>query len=67
MAEKLNSRIHSIMGKIRMMQQGDTEIFPIEKMLTVRSICYNLATQYNRKFTTKTNREDQTVSVNRVS
>lgn len=41
--------------------------FPISKMLVIRSCCSELSLMYGKKYTTSTNREDQTITVTRIS
>lgn len=49
------------------MNVGDTAIFPIIRLKSVRTQASELGAIYNRQFTTKTDRVAQTIKVKRVS
>ncbi len=49
------------------MMIGDTAIFPIARLKSVRTQASELGAIYNRQFTTKTDRSAQTIEVRRIS
>lgn len=51
---------------IKGMEKGDVAVFPISRMTAVRVSCTNIGLVENRKFTTKSSREDRTLTVTRV-
>lgn len=48
------------------LEVGDTASFPISRLKSVRTQASELGAIYNRQFTTKTNRENQTITVKRI-
>lgn len=48
------------------LEVGDTVSFPISRLKSVRTQASELGAIYNRQFTTKTNRENQTITVKRI-
>lgn len=51
---------------IKDMKKGDVSIFPISRMTAVRVSCTNIGMVEDKKFTTKSNRENRTLTVTRV-
>ena len=52
--------------QIRELELGQAINFPIRRMQTVKSTCTDLGTIYSRKFRTKLNREQETITVTRI-
>lgn len=48
------------------LEVGQVYCFPISKMLVIRSCCSELSLMHSRKYSTSTNREDQTITVTRI-
>lgn len=46
---------------------GDAIVFPISRLKSVRTQASELGAIFNRRFKTKTNRENQTITVSRIS
>ena len=46
---------------------GDAVVFPISRLKSVRTQASELGAIFNRRFKTKTNRENQTITVSRIS
>ena len=46
---------------------GESITFPISKLKSVRTQASELGAIFNRRFKTKTNRENQTITVSRIS
>lgn len=57
----------TIWPELKAMDAGDMTVFPIERTLTVRTLCSQLGVAENKVFRTKTNRETRTISVYRES
>lgn len=51
---------------LKMMKVGNTLSFPINRIRTIRVTAYELSTTEGMKFTTRINRECQTVGVTRI-
>ncbi|MCH5234740.1 MAG: hypothetical protein J1E16_05550 [Muribaculaceae bacterium] len=49
------------------LEVGQVCCFPISKMLVIRSCCSELSLMQGKKYTTSTNRENQTITVTRIS
>ena len=56
-----------LVDTLRDMEVGDVEIFPASKYASVRACTSNYGFQWGKKFTLKANREEQNVSVTRIS
>ena len=53
--------------RLRVMDVGETSSFPIQKLLSVRTLACNLGVVNGRRFQTRTDRENGCVDVTRVS
>ncbi|NPD83035.1 hypothetical protein HPS57_13780 [Prevotella sp. PINT] len=49
------------------LEVGDAIVFPISRLKSVRTQASELGAIFNRRFKTKTNRENQTITVSRIS
>ncbi len=49
------------------LEVGDAVVFPISRLKSVRTQASELGAILNRRFKTKTNRENQTITVSRIS
>lgn len=49
------------------LEVGDAVVFPISRLKSVRTQASELGAIFNRRFKTKTNRENQTITVSRIS
>ena len=49
------------------LEMGDAVVFPISRLKSVRTQASELGAIFNRRFKTKTNRENQTITVSRIS
>lgn len=52
--------------KIIGLEIGEKVDFPIHRMASVKTSCSELALIYNRKFKTKLNRKQETITVSRI-
>jgi hypothetical protein len=55
----------SILGRLREMAVGDQIEFPAARLTSVKSMCSTFGFQWNRKYSTSTNREKRTFTVTR--
>lgn len=53
--------------QIRELEPGKSISFPIQKMQTIKTTCYELGTIYCRKFSTKLNRQQEIITVTRIN
>ncbi|MGI6863476.1 hypothetical protein ACMYZ8_07955 [Bacteroides sp. KG156] len=49
------------------LEVGDAIVFPISRLKSVRTQASELGAIFNRRFKTKTNRTNQTITVSRIS
>ena len=63
MAENLEK----IRPALTALEVGDAVVFPISRLKSVRTQASELGAIFNRRFKTKTNRENQTITVSRIS
>lgn len=49
------------------LEVGDAIVFPISRLKSVRTQASELGAIFNRRFKTKSNRENQTITVSRIS
>ncbi|MBT9923517.1 hypothetical protein [Bacteroides uniformis] len=61
----VNKKI-KMMPTIRVLAEGETADFPIEKMLSVKSICTSLSTTMGITLKTSVNREEKIIKVIRL-
>lgn len=60
----VNKKI-KMMPTIRVLAEGETADFPIEKMLSVKSICTSLSTTMGTTLKTSINRDKKIITVTR--
>ena len=56
----------SITPVLRALDVGNSTVFPIDRLRSVRTIASEVGVMYNRKFKTSVNRADRTITVTRV-
>lgn len=56
----------SLRSQIRELEPGKSISFPIQRMQTIKTTCYELGTIYCRKFKTKLNRQQEIITVTRI-
>lgn len=59
--------IEKIRPALVALEVGDAIVFPISRLKSVRTQASELGAIFNRRFKTKTNRENQTITVSRIS
>ena len=59
--------LEKIRPALTALEVGDAVVFPIPRLKSVRTQASELGAIFNRRFKTKTNRENQTITVSRIS
>lgn len=59
--------LEKIRPALTALEVGDAVVFPISRLKSVRTQASELDAIFNRRFKTKTNRENQTITVSRIS
>lgn len=59
--------LEKIRPALTALEVGDAVVFPISRLKSVRTQASELGAIFNRRFKTKTNRENQTIIVSRIS
>ena len=59
--------LEKIRPALTALEVGDAVVFPISRLKSVRTQAAELGAIFNRRFKTKTNRENQTITVSRIS
>lgn len=56
----------SVGSQIRELEVGGTLVFPAERLNVVRVTVYNIGFRFDRRYVTRANRKERTVSVTRM-
>ena len=59
--------LEKIRPALTALEVGDAVVFPISRLKSARTQASELGAIFNRRFKTKTNRENQTITVSRIS
>ena len=59
--------LEKIRPALTALEVGDAVVFPLSRLKSVRTQASELGAIFNRRFKTKTNRENQTITVSRIS
>ena len=59
--------LEKIRPALTALEVGDAVVFPISRLKSVRTQASERGAIFNRRFKTKTNRENQTITVSRIS
>lgn len=59
--------LEKIRPALTALEVGDAVVYPISRLKSVRTQASELGAIFNRRFKTKTNRENQTITVSRIS
>ena len=59
--------LEKIRPALTALEVGDAVVFPISRLKSVSTQASELGAIFNRRFKTKTNRENQTITVSRIS
>ena len=64
---KMKQEQKPILQVLREMEAGDKHSFPISRMSTVKTSCTMFGLQWGKKYSTKVNREKETIEVTRTA
>ena len=59
--------LEKIRPALTALEMGDAVVFPISRLKSVSTQASELGAIFNRRFKTKTNRDNQTITVSRIS
>ena len=62
-----NQRKNSLLGQLRSLAVGETLTVPVSRSSYLKSICTSFGLQWDKAFSTTTNREERTITATRVS
>lgn len=62
-----NQRKNSLLGQLRLLEVGETLTVPVSRSSYLKSICTSFGLQWDKKFSTTTNRMERTVTATRIS
>lgn len=62
-----NQRKNSLLGQLRLLEVGETLTVPVSRSSYLKSCCTSFGLQWNKKFSTMTNRAERTITATRVS
>lgn len=62
-----NQRKNSLLGQLRCLAVGETLTVPVSRSSYLKSICTNFGLQWDKEFTTTTNRDERTITAKRIS
>lgn len=62
-----NQRIKSLLGQLNALEVGEELTVPVSRSSYLKSICTSFGLQWDKKFTTTTNREQRTITATRIS
>jgi hypothetical protein len=66
MNEQIENQQETVLPKLREMKIGDSVIFPVSRMSYIRSACTSFGMQWDKKFSTRTDRQLKSIKVTRV-
>ena len=62
-----NQRKNSLLGQLSLLEVGETLTVPVSRLSYLKSICTSFGLQWDKKFSTTTNRMERTVTAKRIS
>lgn len=62
-----NQRKKSLLGQLNALEVGEELTVSVSRSSYLKSICASFGLQWNKKFTTTTNREQRTITATRIS
>lgn len=62
-----NQRKKSLLGQLSNLAVGKELTVPVSRSSYLKSICVSFGLQWDKKFTTTTNREQRTITAKRIS
>lgn len=57
----------SLLGQLACLEVGEELTVPVSRSSYLKSICVSFGLQWDKKFTTSTNREERTITATRIS
>ena len=61
-----NQRKKSLLGQLSNLAVGEELTVPVSRSSYLRSICVSFGSQWDKKFSTSTNREERTITATRI-
>lgn len=62
-----NQRKKSLLGQLSNLAVGEELTVPVSRASYLKSICVSFGLQWDKKFSTSTNREERTITATRIS
>ena len=62
-----NQRKNNLLGQLRCLAVGETLTVPVSRASYLKTICVSFGLQWNKKFSTTTNREERTITATRLA
>lgn len=62
-----NQRKKSLLGQLSNLAVGEELTVPVSRSSYLKSICVSSGLQWDKKFSTSTNREERTITATRIS
>lgn len=62
-----NQRKNSLLGQLRLLEIGETLTVPVSRSSYLKSLCTSFGLQWDKKFSTSTNRVERTITAKRIS
>lgn len=62
----MEEKSKSLRSQIHELEVGEKAVFPASRTSYIRASCTNFGFEWNRKFSTSTNRVDRTITVKRI-
>lgn len=62
-----NQRKKSLLGQLNALEVGEALTVSVSRSSYLKSICTSFGLQWDKKFTTTTNREQRTITATRIS
>ena len=62
-----NQRKKSLLGQLSNLAVGEELTVPVSRSSYLKSICVRFGLQWDKKFSTSTNREERTITATRIS
>lgn len=61
-----NQRKKTLLGQLRDLEVGEELTVPVSRSSYLKSICVSFGLQWDKKFSTSTNREQRTITATRI-
>lgn len=62
----LQEKEKPMLAVLRDLEIDESHTYPIERMSSLKTMCTNFGVQWDKQFSTKTNRQSRTITVTRV-